>query len=399
MTLPPAIVLGVDSAIGLTVVRELGRHGVPVIAIGKSVRALGSYSRHCGRFVVRPKGVALGAWLPDVIRDTGAAVLLAVSEGDLLELSTLDAEIAGCRILTPRAGPLSLVLDKARTLDAAAAVGIEGPPCWQPLAHEDFAARAATVPYPAVLKWNDPPAMWAKLEAAGLPFAKTDYALGPEDLLARLARYDALGEWPLVQGWCGGHGFGQMLMMAEGRARLRFQHRRVREFPASGGVSTLCESVALTDHQEQMAKSEALLAAIGWEGPAMVEYRYDSVSNTYWLMEINGRFWGSLPLASQAGAHFAWEHYRAAVPQADQTPQPPYRVQRARYAIPDAKRLFQILRSPAAVTAPGQVPPSRWREALQWGAEHLNPRTGYYVWDWRDPMPLVGDIMGIVRGR
>ena len=33
MTLPVAIVLGVDSAIGLTVVRELGRLGVPVVLV------------------------------------------------------------------------------------------------------------------------------------------------------------------------------------------------------------------------------------------------------------------------------------------------------------------------------------------------------------------------------
>ncbi|CAN5238827.1 hypothetical protein BH10PSE13_BH10PSE13_24780 [soil metagenome] len=399
MTLPTAIVLGVDSAIGLTVVRELGRHGVPVVAIGKSAKAIGRYSRHTARFVVRPKGRDLGDWLPEVIRESGAAVLLAISEGDLVALATLPDIIEGCRILTPRADRLAIVLDKTRTLEAAARVGIDAPSGWQPLAGEDFAAKAATLPYPAILKWSDPPAMWAALETAGLPFEKIDYATDAADLLAKLARYDGLGAWPLVQGWCGGYGFGQMLMMAGGTARLRFQHRRLREFPASGGVSTLCASVPLSEHADQMAKSEALLRAIGWEGPAMVEYRHDQATGRYWLMEINGRYWGSLPLASQAGAHFAWEQYRAAVPEAGEATQPPYARRRARYAIPDTKRLLQILRSPAAVTAPGQKPPSRWQEGLAYAAEFLHPRTGYYVWDWRDPMPLVGDIIGIVRGR
>jgi len=399
MTLPTAIVLGVDSAIGLTVVRELGRHGVPVIAIGKSARAIGRYSRHATQFVVRPKERPLGDWLPELIRDSGAAVLLAISEGDLVALAELPAVIEGCRILTPRADRLAMVLDKTRTLDVAAQVGIDAPPGWQPLAGEDFAAKAAALPYPAILKWSDPPAMWAALEAAGLPFEKIDYATDAADLLAKLARYDALGAWPLVQGWCGGYGFGQMLMMAGGEARLLFQHRRLREFPASGGVSTLCESVPLSQHRAQMKKSEALLRAIGWEGPAMVEYRHDPATGRYWLMEINGRYWGSLPLASQAGAHFAWEQYRAAVPQAGDAAPQPYRARRARYAIPDIKRLVQIWRSPAAVTAPGQRSPGRLGESIACVAEYLHPRTGYYVWDWRDPMPLVGDIIGIVRGR
>jgi hypothetical protein len=129
----------------------------------------------------------------------------------------------------------------------------------------------------------------------------------------------------------------------------------------------------------------------------MVEYRHDPATGKYWLMEINGRYWGSLPLASQAGAEFAWEQYRAAVPEADGPPQPSYRQRRARYAIPDTKRLLRILRSPASEAAAGQPAPGRWREALAYGAEMLNPRTGYYVWDRKDPLPLVGDILAIIR--
>ncbi|MET0360689.1 MAG: carboxylate--amine ligase, partial [Sphingobium sp.] len=256
-TLPTAIVLGVDTAIGLTVVRELGRHDVPVVAIGKSPRSIGRYSRHTAHYMMRPNDRPLGEWLPEAIGRTGAAVLFAVSEADLLALAELPEMIGECRILTPRKGPLAIVLDKGRTLDAARTVGIDIPPSWQPMAGEDFAARAHTLPYPAILKWRDPPAMWARLATVGISFEKTEFASTPEALLMRLSRYDGLGEWPMVQGWCGGHGFGQMLMMDGGMARLRFQHRRLREFPASGGVSTLCETVPLSFHAAQMEKSEA----------------------------------------------------------------------------------------------------------------------------------------------
>jgi len=387
-TLPTALVLGVDTAIGLTVVRELGRHGVPVAAIGKSGHAIGRYSRFTRAFFVRPKDRPMAEWLPPIIRQTGAAVLLAIGEGDLLALAELPDVIDGCQILTPRRDRLAIVLDKMRTLEAARAVGIDVPESWQPKRGEDFAARAQTLPYPVILKWSDPPAMWTRLEQAGIAFEKVEHARGPDELLAMLARYERLGAWPLVQSWCGGHGFGQMLMMADGKARLRFQHRRLREFPASGGVSTLCATVPAGLHRDQMQKSEALLAAIGWEGPAMVEYRHDPATGRYWLMEINGRFWGSLPLASQSGACFAWEQYRAAVPLAGSKAQPPYRPRRARYTIPDSKRLVQVLRSPG-----------RWRELVAYLIEFLNPRTGYYVWSWSDPMPLFGDLGAILSRR
>lgn len=393
--LPPAIVLGVDTAIGLTVVRELGRFGVPVIAVGRSIYSVGGASRFCTRFVLRAKDRALADWLPDLIAETGAAALFSISEGDLLELSQLPETIGTCRLLTPRKGKLDVVLDKLKTLEAARSVGILTPESWQPCVGEALADRAAALAYPVVLKWSDPPAMFARLDEAGISFEKAEYAQTAEELLRRLARYEALGAYPIVQTWVGGYGFGQMLLMTGGAPRLRFQHRRVREFPASGGVSTLCATVRADLHHEQMKKSEALLAAIGWDGPAMVEYRYDPTTGRYWLMEINGRFWGSLALASQAGAYFAWEQYRHAVLGDPADPARGYRPRRARYAIPDTKRLVQILRNPAIAGA-GRPPFSRLRETASYLAEFLNPRTGYYIWTWSDPKPLLRDMAGIL---
>ena len=78
-----------------------------------------------------------------------------------------------------------------------------------------------------------------------------------------------------------------------------------RSLPASASAS------APDAHAALMERSEALLRAIGWEGPAMVEYRYDEATGAAVLMEINGRLWGSLPLAGHAGAEFALGTYYA----------------------------------------------------------------------------------------
>ena len=48
--------------------------------------------------------------------------------------------------------------------------------------------------------------------------------------------------------------------------------------------------------------SQRLMGALSWHGVAMVEFKSDG--NNHWLMEINGRFWGSLPLAICAGVDF-----------------------------------------------------------------------------------------------
>jgi predicted ATP-grasp superfamily ATP-dependent carboligase len=47
-----------------------------------------------------------------------------------------------------------------------------------------------------------------------------------------------------------------------------------------------------------------LLAAAEWQGIAMVEFKRDIRDGRAKLMEINGRFWGSLQLAIASGVDF-----------------------------------------------------------------------------------------------
>ena len=393
--LPGAIVLGLENAIGLAVVRDLGRHGVPVHGIARDCASIVTASRYCTDWTQRPAG-PIADWLPGLIARTGARAVLAISETDLLQLSTLPAMIGDCHILVPRPQQLERVLDKMQTLQAATVAGLRVPQTWQPHADEDFAARAAQMRYPLVAKWSNPPEIMGLLERAGLEWIKTDYIRDAAQLLALLDRYAPIGRWPLIQQYCRGVGLGQMLYMAGGQATLRFQHRRLHEWPPEGGVSTLCRAEPLNAHGAQMVLSEKLLQALDWEGQAMVEYRYEPDSGHYWLMEVNGRFWGSLPLALHCGADFAWEAYRRTVlRQTD--PAPPARDNlRARYMVPETKRLARIL------LAPGRIDDPFFRrrpvvDLVAYLLAFFDPRARYYVFSRSDPRPWLRDMVQIVR--
>jgi predicted ATP-grasp superfamily ATP-dependent carboligase len=56
--------------------------------------------------------------------------------------------------------------------------------------------------------------------------------------------------------------------------------------------------VAMVSH------SKKLIAELAWSGPIMVEWKFDTKEGLAKLMEINGRFWGSLPLPERAGVQF-----------------------------------------------------------------------------------------------
>lgn len=125
----------------------------------------------------------------------------------------------------------------------------------------------------------------------------------------------------------------------------------------------------------------------------MVEYRFDQKTGTYWLMEINGRFWGSLPLAWHCGAHFAWETYRRrALCHNDPAPLPRSN-RKARYVFPDVKHLVAIIRDESLAIA------GRIKFAVRFLLDFLDPRVRYYVWSSSDPLPLLGDVKGALGRR
>lgn len=386
---PTALLLGIETPIGLAVIRDLGRHGVPVHGVGRTSRALGRASRYLTGFSLRGEG-PLADWLPALVAETGAAAVFAIAEHDLLALADLRGAIPGCHVLTPAAEPLRRVLDKSETLSVAKRIGIEVPESLQP---ETPDVRPAS--FPVVLKWADPAAVAATLANHGLPVLKVEYCRDAAELGASLRRYETAGIYPLVQSYCAGFGLGQMLHMADGHATLRFQHERIHEWPPEGGVSTWCRAVPLDRHAAQMAQSEALLCALDWRGPAMVEYRYDPSRGSYKLMEINGRFWGSQPLAVQSGACFAWEAYRRAV-LGDQSPAPlPSSGQEARFLVPDTRRLLRLMFQRGRIADPA-FRATPWADAAKWLGGFFDPRVKGYLWDWRDPAPALLDMANML---
>ena len=88
-----------------------------------------------------------------------------------------------------------------------------------------------------------------------------------------------------------------------------FAHKRIRQTRPIGGPSALAESIALNDDLKNQALS--MLKALEWSGPAMVEFKINEKGEIY-LLEINGRFWGSLYLPILAGIDIPFLYFKAA---------------------------------------------------------------------------------------
>lgn len=378
----PAVVLGIDTPIGLAIIRDLGRRGVTVYGIARSEAAPGLSCRYLHRGVLRADDVV--AQLRRLADDIGPAALFAIAETDILALNRARGQLPGYRFMFADGMRMERVLRKDLTYAAAAQAGVFVPRTWHPASIEDGAAAAAQARFPVVLKWADPNAMIPLLRQAGMQLEKARHCSDAAALMAALRRYQQLARFPMVQEYCAGYGLGQFVLMKDGQALCRFQHRRLHEWPPQGGTSTLCVSLPCSQHADLMRQSVALLRALEWEGVAMVEYRYDAATGNAALMEVNGRFWGSLPLAIRSGASFPWYCYQALALGRQPAVKAYAEGVRCRYMTAETRRLMHV---------------RTWRALAGYLVEFLRPRSGYFVFDWRDPLPLWRDLRHSVLQR
>jgi predicted ATP-grasp superfamily ATP-dependent carboligase len=193
--------------------------------------------------------------------------------------------------------------------------------------------------FPAVIK----PFRSRIFKNGGIEITSVKYARSREELGRTIEKYSWLRNHPfMLQQYIEGHGQGVFILCDRGKLIAGFAHKRLREKPPSGGVSVLSKSVEVQQPMLDMAMK--LLAPLQWHGVAMVEFKV-SADGTPYLMEINGRFWGSLQLAIDAGVDFPFLLYRIACGQ-DVEPQTGFRTGRlCRWLLGDLDHLYLKLKS------------------------------------------------------
>lgn len=105
----------------------------------------------------------------------------------------------------------------------------------------------------------------------------------------------------LVEQFFEGTGMGVSVFSWKGKVRAAFAHKRVSE-PEHGGGSSYRKACLLPP--DMLDACQKICIHLNYSGVAMFEFKYNSSSNEWILIEINARFWGSLPLAIFAGVDF-----------------------------------------------------------------------------------------------
>jgi predicted ATP-grasp superfamily ATP-dependent carboligase len=259
---------------------------------------------------------AFSRFLRELVVEERIDVVVPVTDVTTHEVAcNRDALAPHAVVAAPRLDAFELVSDKTALLARAAACGIPVPRTEFVDGITGLNGVVDRVRYPAVIK---PARSRIRTDAGWIP-ATVQYARCESELWDRYRTKEYLAAHPsLIQERIVGPGMGVFVLCEHGRVRAAFAHRRLREKPPSGGASVLSESVA--PDPELVAQAARLLEPLGWHGVAMLEYKRDQRSGVPYLMEVNGRFWGSLQLAVDAGVDFPFLCCQLALGQAPDIP-------------------------------------------------------------------------------
>lgn len=283
----------------------------------------------------------------------------------------------------PLGAPAAIALDKVRQIAAARHAGLQV--LTTEVVRDRDALARTQIPAPAIVKPALPvDGASGRVRKASAVFAERAESLAPL----------APGSWPmLVQPLVEGTGEGIFGFATDRGIAGWSAHRRLRMMNPHGSGASACVSV--TPDPALTGPVEAMIAAIGWRGPFMVEFLRDT-AGTAWFMELNGRLWGSLALARRAGFEYPVWAVRQAL---DPAFEPPTITARpgltARHLGRELLHLAHVIRGPKSAFH-RQGWPGIWRTL---GAV-LRPAapTGFYNHDPAYPTYFLRDAAATLAG-
>ncbi len=380
----------------LAVVRSLGRAGYTCLVAESRPPSLAGASRYAAARIRVPDALQEPAQFEDAIarftRDRDVDVVLPITDASVLAVLGVRDRLGRAVVPFPTLEAFRRISDKQVVHAEAGCVGLAVPAQFTlatPGAVADLDPKALA--FPVVLK-----PFRSTVEVRGqLTKLGVSYASNERELRARVTALPPEAFPLLLQQRILGHGIGIFQLLWDGKLVATFAHRRLREKPPAGGVSVYCESIGAD--QDLVERSRALLERFGWRGVAMVEYKLDAATGVPYVMEVNGRFWGSLALAVDAGVDFPRLLVELALGQRPPAA-PSYRVGvRSRWLWGDVDHLVARWRRSADQLALPPGSPGRWQALWNFLSVTLGARCPVLRFD--DFKPFVRESLDWVRGR
>ena len=362
----------VRSALAAT--RSLGKRGIEVITADYTYPSTSFFSKYSSSYFVYPSYKQAPRQfiecLKHYIQRKGIDVLMPISEETYVISKYKNIFDGMVKVPVAEYDKIAKANNKRYLMRFADEIGVNTPQTYTINCIEELRKIAKKIEYPAVIKLVE-----------GRGAAGVRYVYSEEELLAKykevVQKFNLNPfNYPLIQEYIPGTGYGVSMLFNHGEPRAIFTHRRIREYPITGGPSTARISVR---HAKMEKYATMLLKELEWHGVAMVEFKLDERTKEPVLMEINPRFWGSLNQAICAGVDFPYLLYTMAM-EGDVKPVFTYKIGvKTRWMIGDLRALVDYIRT------------EKRTEVLK---DFFRLNGQYYDdIDLNDPLPIIVEIM------
>lgn len=280
----------------LAAVRALGQAGWIVGVGSPEAKGMVAASRWCHRdhLVPRPRGDAQP--FVDAVREAvaegGYDVVFGGGDDWMLALATYRDQIPA-HVAHPPVAELKAALDKVNLSRHATAAGLAAPRT-EPATEAVIDRWSGPVVVKCRTHWYPGQQHWHRIETRRYPDASS--------ALRRVQRIQEAGLEPVLQEVIDGTLGALIGLMHEGRLVGRVQQETTALWPTPSGVSSRAFTVSVDEVLASQA--ETLLADLGWEGLVELQFLTDPQGTPH-LIDLNGRFYGSMALANAAGANLA----------------------------------------------------------------------------------------------
>ena len=372
------LVTDADQRVALEIVRSLGMAGLSVLVVElakNNNKPLAAASRYCKHFD------SVTSYKSDAFIElcVMCKVVIPVSTNTIITcLNNLQAKFPD-KFLLPTKKLFNEVNDKYLLSIKAEKCGVRIPKTILLTLDSDYMSEAEIIGYPLVLKLrNDEGLFLSPVDRYKIVNKSSELKTAWQNLIEH-------GKKLVMQEYVTGVGTGFSAVYDKHNTCVAsIQHKRLREYPIEGGPSTYCISIL---KKEIDITGRKLLDSLKWTGPAMVEFKYDESSNSLFLIEINPRYWGSLPLARKAGLNFPLMHFNILIGK-DESINTEYKKGiMIKFFITDFLALVkEITRNKKYIT-----------QTLSYVGEFLNFNLTWGLWMLKDPLPSLRYLLNHLK--
>jgi protein-tyrosine-phosphatase/predicted ATP-grasp superfamily ATP-dependent carboligase len=305
-----ALVLGDDDRSFLTVVRSLGRKNISVHTGWCSPASFALHSKYVTKVHNIPlfslKNDSWKKTLISIFQQENFDLVIPCNDLTMIPLQTYRSELekyAPIYLLSDMA--FNVTQDKIKAYELAISNKIPVPKSIIIDRNSDISKILSNFKFPVVLK---PRLSVTPDDLENKHFVRKVYT--KDELTDHINYILKDNEEIQAQDNFVGTGVGIEVLVDKGEILVVFQHIRVHE-PLMGGGSTYRKSA--DPHPELLDATKKLMKSLNYTGVAMVEFKINFNTGKWIFVEINGRFWGSLPLAVSSGVDFPYYLYELLV--------------------------------------------------------------------------------------